>query len=143
MYIRLCYCLCVHVCVSLSSVYLLHFDFAITCCSCCFCNGGAYPAANGSRRLQFSCFLFYYFLLPLHTRALTTIETGTHTCIHMHMYTHTRSNNRLRCRRALSMSASQLSLAAQTQLHENFISLVCFCFTFCVLLSSPSRPPLT
>lgn len=33
----------------------------------------------------------------------------------------------------MSMAASllpSLSLAAQTQLHENFISLVCFCFTF-------------
>lgn len=33
----------------------------------------------------------------------------------------------------MSASASllpSLSLAAQTQLHENFISLVCFCFTF-------------
>lgn len=28
------------------------------------------------------------------------------------------------------MSASQLSLAAQTQLHENFISLVCVLFYF-------------
>jgi len=82
----------VYLCVD--SVYLLHFDFAISC-SCCLLLVsvmGAYPS-NGSRRLQFSCFYFIIFLSPYTHKTIKQLHTHTqthaHTYSHTHIYTHT------------------------------------------------------
>lgn len=125
---------CAWVCVSLSSVYLLHFDFAITCCSCCFCNGGAYPAANGSRRLQFSCFLFYYFLLPLHTRTNNNRNRHTHMHTHAHVYPHTLQQQTALSESSVDVGVAVVASSADSIAWEFYFSCVFLFYFLCFVV---------